>query len=93
MPDNLSKLDYTQVIKRAGVSLDGQTVPSGGLAVTSVGGTLVPESYDEIDLTYVAAGNGLGEIETVTYSKDGSPLATLTLTYDAQNRITNITRS
>ena len=93
MADRLSQLDADQVIKRAGIALSGGDLPSVGLAVTNVGGSLVPETYDELDLTYVAAGNGAGEVETVTYSKDGSPIATLTLTYDAQNRVINVSRS
>ena len=41
----------------------------------------------------VAAGNGTGEIHTVTFSNGGSPVATLTLAYDASNRITTVTKS
>lgn len=37
--------------------------------------------YDEIDITYYGATNN---IATVVYSKDGSPVATLTLTYAVQ---------
>lgn len=93
MADRLSQLDADQVIKRAGVALSGGDLPSVGLAVTNVGGSLVPESYDDLDLTYVAAGNGAGEIETVTYNDNGSAIATLTLQYDAQNRLIKVTRS
>lgn len=59
-------------------------------------GNLVPETFDYIALTYVAAGNGVGEIETVTYRTGGaagSIVATLTLAYDASNRLANVTRS
>lgn len=93
MADGLSRLDADQVIKRAGVALSGGALPSVGLAVTNVGGSLIPEAYDEIALTYVVAGNGIGEVETVTYSKDSVSIATLTLTYDAQNRVINVVRS
>ena len=54
---------------------------------------LVPETYDQIDLTYVAAGNGVGEIETATYLSSGTAVATLTLTYDASNRLISVARS
>ena len=47
-------------------------------------------SYDEIDLTYVAAGNGVGELETVTYSKSSSPVFQLTLTYNSDNEISKV---
>lgn len=57
---------------------------------------LVSEPYDYQSLTYVAAGNGLGEIETVTYKLGGASgtlVATLTLGYDGQNRLTSVTRT
>lgn len=59
-------------------------------------GSLVPETHDYLELTYVAAGNGAGEIETVTYRTGGaagSIVATLTLTYDSSDRIASVTRS
>ena len=59
-------------------------------------GSLVPETHDYIATTYVAAGNGIGEIETVTYKTGGaggSTVATLTLTYDGSNRLSSVTRS
>lgn len=59
-------------------------------------GNLVPETFDYMSLTYVAAGNGAGEIETVTYNTGGAggtTVATLTLTYDANNNVSTITRS
>jgi len=54
---------------------------------------LVPEIYDSIALTYVAAGNGVGEIESLVYSSNGTVVATLTLSYDASNRLINVSRS
>lgn len=57
------------------------------------GGKLVPEKFDEIALTYVTSGNGLGEIQTVTYKLAGSTLATLTLTYNVSNKLINVVRS
>lgn len=93
MADRLSQLDANQVIRRAGLSLDGSSAPAGGLAVVNMGGDLVPEKYDKIDLTYVAAGNGVGEIETVVYSLVGNTIATLTLAYDGTNKLISVTRS
>lgn len=57
---------------------------------------LIPAAYDYMSLTYVASGNGAGEVETVTYKSggaSGTTVATLTLTYDASNRVETITRS
>ena len=51
--------------------------------------------YDYIALTYVAAGNGVGEIETVTYKDGGAggtTKAVLTLAYDASNNLTSVTK-
>lgn len=90
--DNLSRLDADQVIKRAGLSLDG-SIPDGGLAVMPIGGSLVPEKYDELELTYVAAGNGVGEVETVVYKLSSVTIATLTLAYDSSNRVISVVRS
>lgn len=59
-------------------------------------GNLVPETFDYVALTYVAAGNGIGEIETVTYKTGGaggSTVATLTLAYDGSDRLSSVTRT
>ena len=94
MSDRLSLLDADQVIKRAGVNIGNPDSPlGGGLAVNSLGGTLVPEKYDQIDITYVAAGNGAGEVETATYFLDGNQVAVLTLSYDASSRLISVARS
>lgn len=53
-------------------------------------------AHDYIGLTYVAAGNGAGEIETVTYKTggaSGTTLATLTLAYDANDKLETVTKS
>jgi outer membrane murein-binding lipoprotein Lpp len=59
-------------------------------------GSLVPNTHDYVATTYVAAGNGVGEIETVVYKTGGaagSTVATLTLAYDGSNRLSSVTRS
>lgn len=60
------------------------------------GGALVPETYDYMALSYVAAGNGAGEIETITYKTggaSGTTVATLTLAYDGSDNIFTITKA
>lgn len=57
---------------------------------------LVPDAFDYIALTYVAAGNGTGEIYTVTFKTGGSggtTVATLTLAYDASDRLSSVTKT
>jgi chromosome segregation ATPase len=59
-------------------------------------GNLVPETFDYISITYVTVGNGIGEIETVTYKAGGSggtTVATLTLSYDANDKLASVTRT
>jgi len=69
---------------------------SGGNLHTMNFGSLVPEKYDYIILTYVASGNGEGEIETVTYKLGGSggtTTAVLTLTYNSDNCLVTVTKA
>jgi len=58
--------------------------------------SLVPEPFDYQSISYVLAGNGAGEISTVVYKiggAGGTTVATVTLTYDANNRVSTVTRS
>jgi len=84
---SMSQLDPGQVIKSA---FDDTT---GGLKVKTIAGTLVTEPFDEVILTYVAAGDGAGEIETVTYKNASVTVATLTLGYDSEDRLISVVRS
>lgn len=57
---------------------------------------LVLLPHDYIATTYVAAGNGIGEIETVVYKTGGSGgtnVAVLTMTYDSSNRLVTVTKT
>lgn len=54
---------------------------------------LVTVPYDNLSMTYVASGNGVGEIETVIYKLGATIVATLTLAYDSQNRLTSVVRT
>lgn len=59
-------------------------------------GSLVPFAHDYIGLTYVTVGNGIGEISTATYKVGGSggtTVATLTLAYDVNNKLSSVTKS
>lgn len=77
---------------------DKATVTNRRLDVNAnlLGNFGIDTDYDYIALTYVAAGNGAGEIETVTYKTGGSggtTIATLTLAYNASDEISSITKS
>ena len=55
---------------------------------------LVTSAYDYIALTYVASGNGAGEIETATFKtggSGGSTVKTITITYDSSDNVATIT--
>ena len=49
--------------------------------------------YDYIELTYVATGNGEGEIETVVYKLSTVTLATLTLAYNVDDKLISVTKT
>lgn len=82
MANTLSDLDFQQVLRTAFNDEDG------GFKMLS-GSSLVPESYDELSLSYSS-----GDLVGVTYKKSGNTIATLTLTYDAPGgNLTNVVRS
>ncbi len=83
----VSKLDADQITR---LSFDEA---NAAMKTIAVGGSLVPQKYDEISLTYVAAGNGVGEIETATYKLNSATIATLTLSYNIANKLINVVRS
>lgn len=66
---------------------------SEALNVINLGGNLVPNIYDEIDLTYVPSGNGAGQVQTATYKLASLTVATLTLSYDSGNRLVTVVRT
>jgi hypothetical protein len=70
-----TKLDANQVIKTVYDS------SSDALKISNISG-LVPESYDELVLSYT-----LLDLTTVVYKKATVTVATLTLTYNSGNLI------
>jgi hypothetical protein len=87
--NGLSTLDANQVIRKSSVDLSGGGISTGTIVMNS----LVPDEYEQIQLTYVAAGDGVGEIETVVFKLNAVSVATLTLSYDASNRLIDVVRS
>lgn len=90
--NGLNTRDANQVIRAQAKELSDGSVAQSTVNVAS----FISDPYDFIALTYVTSGNGIGEIETVTYRNGGaggSIVATLTLTYDASNNLETITRS
>ena len=69
---------------------------AGTYSVTQIADGLSIPKYDYISLTYVASGDGVGEIHTVTYKTGGASgitVGALTLGYDASNRLSTVTRT
>ena len=88
--NGMVQLDADQVIRTtADITNDGQLVQK----VMTVGGNLVPEVYDTIELTYINAGPGTGEIGTVIYKLNTITITTLTLSYDISNRLISVVKS
>lgn len=64
------------------------------MLVQDIAGLYIPQ-HDYVSLTYVASGNGVGEIETITYKQggaSGATVAVMTLGYDANNKLVTITK-
>jgi len=87
--NRMSQLDADQVVRSTVKEAADGSLSQKIVSVDS----LISDPYDNLVLTYVVAGNGTGEIETVTYRQGVATVATLTLTYDTSNRILTVTRS
>jgi hypothetical protein len=82
------------------VSAASLPLPSGAATAANqtsmlarLSGSLVPAAYDEIALTYVTVGNGIGQIETATYKLATVTVKTLTLSYDGSDRLSGVVAS
>jgi len=49
--------------------------------------------YDDVTLTYVASGNGAGEIETVVFKYLTVTVTTLTLSYNSDDKLINVVQT
>jgi len=81
----------SKLLNKVGVEINPATEDT----LSKLVGFSIP-TYDYIALTYVAAGDGVGEIETVVYKTGGSggtTVATLTLAYNVSNEISSITKT
>ena len=56
-------------------------------------GSLTPIAFDEVDLTYVVAGNGIGQIATAVYKLATATVKTLTFSYDGSDRLSSVVAS
>lgn len=82
-----SLLDPGQIIQTA---FDDST---GGFSVQQLGGSLVPEEFDELSLSYVTSGFGIGELDQVVYKLNSVTIATLQFSYNASDQLIGVVRS
>lgn len=79
------------------VTVVASALPSGAATEATIAarlsGSLVPAAYDEIDLTYIIAGPGTGQIGTAIYKLATVTIKTLTLTYDGSDRLSSVVAS
>ena len=64
------------------------------MLVQDIAGLYIPQ-HDYVTMTYVAAGNGVGEIETITYKQGGArgtTVAVMTPGYNADHKLTTVTQ-
>ena len=64
--------------------------------ITNQLNTFITEPFDYIALTYVAAGDGAGEIQTATYKTggaSGTTVGVLTLTYNGDDKLASVTKA
>lgn len=54
--------------------------------------SLVTESFDEINYSYLTSGNGSGKVGMMLYKLSGSTVASIQFTYDSSNRISSVVR-
>ena len=79
---------------------ESKLVDDSGSAITDTNplpvtafNSLITEDYDSIDLTYVSVGNGIGEIETAVYKLASATVATLTLSYNGDDKLSGVVKS
>ena len=75
------------------VPVDPNTQDIETILDTRLSGSLVPAAYDEVQLTYVTVGNGIGQIQTAVYKLATVTIKTLTFTYDSSDRLSGVVAS
>jgi len=74
----------------------GHRVDDDAFLITRSLASLINFDFDYINITYVTAGDGIGEIETVTYKTGGSGgtvQGVITLGYDVNDKLSSVIRS
>jgi len=82
--DNSDELDTSSPVTGTRVGAEKMLMD-----VNMMGASQVPP-FDEIIITYRTTGNGIGEIDQVVWRLNTITNATATLTYDASDRLSNV---
>lgn len=77
----------------AGSATAANQVTEIDLITSKLSGSLVPVAFDEIDMTYVAAGPGTGQVATAVYKLASATVKTLTMSYDGSDRLISVVAS
>lgn len=104
LPSNLTVSATRLLVDGSGVtqpiSAASLPLPTGAATETTLSalnqrlpGGLVPAKFDEIAVTYVAAGNGVGEVQTAVFKLAAATVATLTLSYNSSNKLTGVVKT
>lgn len=82
------------------VAVASSTLPSGAATEITLAalnaktaGGLVPVAFDEVVLTYVPSGAGVGQVATATYKLATVTVKTLTMSYDGSDRLSGVVAS
>lgn len=89
-----NNFDFQQIIKKVYESPNVVDAENPNLLrVRNIGGSLVPDVYDEVFLTYVSGGAADGEIATATYYLNSNLITTLTLEYYPDGLLKRVVRT
>ena len=86
--DDTKHVELDRAVSNNKVTLPVSIYDKDGNQVSLASG-LVPKSFDSIALGYDSNGN----LTTAVYSLSGTTVATLTLTYNSSNVLTNVTKT
>lgn len=84
--------DQTVPVSAASLPLPTGAATQATLAslLAKTGATPIVSAYDEVAITYVTVGNGIGEIQTVVWKLATATVKTATLSYDANDKLSGV---
>lgn len=59
----------------------------------NIASSFVPTAFDEVAITYVTVGSGIGQVETAVFKLATVTVKTLTLSYDGSDRLSGVVAS